>query len=62
MTDPELYLKITSLIKTKDDFETLEAFLYNSGKLVFDKRDLFEKYDSGTIKKLKDVYESPSRR
>lgn len=44
MIDPEKYLKIVELIKSRDDLETVEAFLYNRGKIVIDKKDFYEHY------------------
>jgi hypothetical protein len=58
MIDANKYLSIAELVKTSDDFETLTAFLYNRGKLVLDKRELYEKYDVETCKKLADIYQT----
>jgi hypothetical protein len=56
MIDANKYLSIAELVKTSDDFETLTAFLYNRGKLVLDKKEIYEKYDTDTCKKLTEIY------
>lgn len=58
MIDANKYLSIVELIKSNDDFETLTAFLYNRGKLVLDKKELYEKYDTDTCKKLVEIYQT----
>jgi hypothetical protein len=46
LINPDKYLQIVEMFKTEDDIEALEAFLYNRGKLVISKKDLWENYTS----------------
>jgi hypothetical protein len=62
MVDPEKYLKLADLINSEGDFETLEAFMYNNGKIVLDKRHLYQNYPTECIDKIKEVYNKPNRK
>jgi len=59
MIDPEKYLQIVEIIKDNNDLETVEAFLYNRGKIVIDKKDLYESYDNHERKQIIDAYQKP---
>lgn len=59
MVNPEKYIKLAEMINTKEDFETIEAFMYNNGKIVLDKRHLYENYPQDCIKKIIDVHNKP---
>jgi hypothetical protein len=54
MIDPNKYLKIVEMIKSIDDMEVIEAFLYNRGKIVIDKKDLYEQYSAEEIREISD--------
>ena len=61
MINPETYLKIVEIVKNHDDLESLEAFLYNRGKLVIDKKHLYENYTPSCIEKIKDALNKPRK-
>ena len=61
MINPNKYLQIVELIKNSDDLETVEAFLYNRGKIVIDKKDFYEKYDADERRQISEISQKPKR-
>ena len=49
------------MFKTEDDIEALEAFLYNRGKLVISKKDLYENYTLDARAQVIETQNKPRR-
>lgn len=62
MINTETYLKIVELVKTQDDLEAVEAFLYNRGKFVIDKKALYEDYCEEDRNAILETNSKPKRR
>jgi hypothetical protein len=61
MINAEKYIQIVELIRSKDDIETVEAFLYNRGKIVIDKQDLYRHYNNEERRQILEAHENPKK-
>jgi hypothetical protein len=62
MVNADKYLSLVENFKTEEDIETLEAFMYNRGKIVLDKTHLYQNYSKECIEKIKEVSILPVRK
>ena len=63
MSDPELgYPNLANLGLSPDDFDTIEAFLYNHGKIIIDKKDFYEQYDIDERRRICEISQKPKRK
>jgi len=62
LINPDKYLQIVEMFKTEADIEALEAFMYNRGKLVISKKDLWENYTPDARAQVLETHNKPRRR